>query len=357
MRKNLLVLVVLFCFAVTAAWSQTANTPAPTVATSPAATAMPTDPAELLKLAAEVNGLEGDKLAPWHLKATFQLYDLAGKPTEQGTYEEFWSPKKYKRAYTAPSFTHTDWGTEDGKYYSSKTGTLPPMMILGLIQSSFVDPVPFGAAISMGELSKRTLPVGNVSLVCVSLSYKNLSGGRPAAKEGSYCFEEDKPILRVTIIYGGIQSVANAVGVFQNRHVAQSLKITAFGKPLLDLKIDSLSSLTSIQGSDFDPPDEVKNKQPNGGVSVHGHVTEGRIRTKVPPIYPADAKRRGVKGIVLLEAVIGKDGRLTQIRPVTSPDPALTEAALDAVKQWTYEPYLFNGSPTEVDTMINVVFN
>jgi len=318
---------------------------------------MPTGPLELMKLGAEMNGLYGDKLAPWHIKATFELYDLGGKPTEQGTYEEFWAPRRDKRTYTAPSFTLTDWTMEDGKYFSQTLGALPPRMILELIRSSFVDPVPSAEFIRLGELSKRTLPVGNVTLVCVSLSYKNLPGHGLAAREGSYCFADDKTILRISILYGGIQSVSNAVGVFQNRHVAQSLSITAFGKPLLDLKVDSLSSLTSIQGSDFDPPDEVKNRQPSAGPSAPGKVTVGRIRTKVPPIYPADAKRHGVKGVVLLEGLIGKDGHLSQIRPIASPDRALTEAALDAVKQWTYEPYFLNGSPVEVETVINVVFN
>jgi TonB family protein len=356
-RKNLLVLVVLFCFGCLAGWSQ-GTPPPPATEPVPATTTMPTDPAELIKLADEMNGLDIDKLAPWHLKATFQLYDLAGKPTEQGTYEEFWAPKKHKRIYTAPSFTRTEWETEDGKQYSSQTGgALPPRMIVGLIRSSIVDPVPSAAYIRFGELSKRTLPVGTVTLVCVSISYKNRPGGGLVAREGSYCFADDKPILRISIIYGGIQSVTNAVGVFQNRHVAKSLSITAFGKPLLDLKVDSLSSLTSIQGSDFDPPDEIRNKHSNAGTSAPGQVTAGRIRSKFPPIYPVDAKRRGVKGVVLLEGLIGKDGHLSQIRPIASPDPDLTEAALDAVKKWEYEPYLLNGAPVVVDTVIDVVFN
>jgi hypothetical protein len=76
-RKNLLALVVLFCFANTASWSQTANTPA-SPGTSPATVPLPgvdtpKNPAKLMKAAAEVNGLESDELAPWHLKATYQL--------------------------------------------------------------------------------------------------------------------------------------------------------------------------------------------------------------------------------------------------------------------------------------------
>jgi protein TonB len=58
-----------------------------------------------------------------------------------------------------------------------------------------------------------------------------------------------------------------------------------------------------------------------------------------------------------LRALIGRDGHIYDLRPVTAPDTALAGAALLAVRQWTYKPYLLNGLPTEVDTTITVNFN
>ena len=55
----------------------------------------------------------------------------------------------------------------------------------------------------------------------------------------------------------------------------------------------------------------------------------------------------------MLQAVIGKDGTVQKLE-VVSGDPALTQSALDAVRQWVYQPTLLNGEPVEVQTMIDV---
>jgi protein TonB len=55
--------------------------------------------------------------------------------------------------------------------------------------------------------------------------------------------------------------------------------------------------------------------------------------------------------------VIGKDGKIRDLEVLMSPDRILSESALNAVKRWEYKPYLLNGAPVEVETMINVVFN
>ena len=101
-----------------------------------------------MKVAAELNGLDSDKLAPWHLKATFQLYDANGKPSEQGTYEELWAaPHKYKRTYISPSFTQTVWATEDGSYF--RTGQVDiPRVILSYVRSQIANPLPAAAVLS-----------------------------------------------------------------------------------------------------------------------------------------------------------------------------------------------------------------
>jgi len=56
-----------------------------------------------------------------------------------------------------------------------------------------------------------------------------------------------------------------------------------------------------------------------------------------------------------MDAVISKEGDITELT-VTSGDNQLTEAALKAVRQWKYKPYLLNGKPVEVETTIQIVF-
>jgi TonB family protein len=89
---------------------------------------------------------------------------------------------------------------------------------------------------------------------------------------------------------------------------------------------------------------------------VSAGVMAGNILTKVTPIYPQAAKDAKVQGAVVLDAVIGKDGTIRSLKLVSGPDE-LTHSAWNAVSQWTYQPYLLNGQPTEVETTITVNYS
>jgi protein TonB len=73
-------------------------------------------------------------------------------------------------------------------------------------------------------------------------------------------------------------------------------------------------------------------------------------------VYPPIAKQAHVQGAVVLHAIIGKDGRIKNLS-VISGNAMLTQAAVDAVQNWKYKPYLLNGEPTEVDTTVTVNFS
>jgi protein TonB len=90
-------------------------------------------------------------------------------------------------------------------------------------------------------------------------------------------------------------------------------------------------------------------------VRVSQGVTQGMVLHKVQPTYPPLARTARVQGSVLLAAVIGKDGTIQNLH-VISGHPLLTQAALDAVRQWRYRPYILNGEPVEVDTQVTVNF-
>jgi protein TonB len=76
----------------------------------------------------------------------------------------------------------------------------------------------------------------------------------------------------------------------------------------------------------------------------------------VPPIYPPAARAAHISGTVVIQAMIGKDGLIQNAKIVSSPDDSLSQAALDAVRQWRYQPYMLNGEPVSVMTTINVGF-
>jgi periplasmic protein TonB len=90
-------------------------------------------------------------------------------------------------------------------------------------------------------------------------------------------------------------------------------------------------------------------------VRVSQGVSQGLLIHKVQPTYPPLARQARIQGSVILQALIGKDGTIQNLH-VVSGHPMLTNAALEAVKEWRYKPYFLNGEPVEVETTINVNF-
>lgn len=91
-------------------------------------------------------------------------------------------------------------------------------------------------------------------------------------------------------------------------------------------------------------------------VTVGGNVQAARLVNRVQPVYPPLARQTRISGTVKLHAIIGKDGSVQQLQ-VVSGHPLLVQSALDAVRQWRYQPTLLNGDPVEVDTEIDVIFS
>jgi protein TonB len=90
-------------------------------------------------------------------------------------------------------------------------------------------------------------------------------------------------------------------------------------------------------------------------VQVSGKLMGEKLKYRVAPVYPVAAREYDIYGTVKLTAVIGTDGSGRSLT-LQSGHPLLVAAALDAVKQWKYEPTLVDGEPVEVVTAIEVVF-
>ena len=89
---------------------------------------------------------------------------------------------------------------------------------------------------------------------------------------------------------------------------------------------------------------------------IASRVAEANLIHDVAPQYPPEAGRARIEGTVVLMAVIGTDGSVKDVR-VENGLPILAQAAIDAVKQWRYKPYMIDGEPVEVDSRITINFN
>jgi len=100
------------------------------------------------------------------------------------------------------------------------------------------------------------------------------------------------------------------------------------------------------------PPPPIVNARP---YRRGGDVQAASLIYEVKPVYPPIARITRTQGTVVLEAVINKQGTIDTLR-VLSGHPVLAQAALDAVKQWKYQPTILNGDPIEVLTTVTVMF-
>jgi len=90
-------------------------------------------------------------------------------------------------------------------------------------------------------------------------------------------------------------------------------------------------------------------------IRVGGNVQQANLITQIRPVYPPLAKQARIQGTVELSAIIGKDGRVQDLKLVRG-HPLLVSAAVEAVKNWVYRPTMLNGEPVEVATTIDVNF-
>ena len=103
------------------------------------------------------------------------------------------------------------------------------------------------------------------------------------------------------------------------------------------------------------PPKKDEKKEVVQRIRVGGNVQAAKLIRHPSPVYPPLAKQARISGTVKLSALIGKDGAIQNLT-VVSGHPLLVQSALDAVRQWLYQPTLLNGEPVEVATEIDVNF-
>ena len=148
----------------------------------------------------------------------------------------------------------------------------------------------------------------------------------------------------------GIQIVNEELGILLTRSSGDTV-----GASLGDVFGLGRSLANSGEVPPPPPPATVRPTPPAKPMKVGGNVLEAQIVRRVLPTYPALAKQLRLSGRVELLGVIGKGGRVQELR-VVSGHPMLVSSALEAVKQWLYRPTLLNGEPVEVTAPILVQF-
>lgn len=312
----------------------------------PALPAQSSDAGQHLKDLAAANSLDIDGAKPWHLHMTFQLNDLNGKPRETGTIEEWWvSPHERRLEIRSSSYNLTTPSSPSGPPDPAKR-TRESYLVDELLDQ-VVHPIPdYGAANDLKFTEAPRTFGGKLTLSCITVN-----GVNESSAPSSFCFAPGSTVLRGQIGAAQFVAVRNSMATFRGIELGLDNALAYGSKVAISGHIDKLESFqpnSSIAFADEEsaPPS-----------IIPGVVLAGKNLKKVSPIYPWTARQEHISGSVVICATISKQGTVTGIDVVSSPDSSLTASAIDAVKQWTYQPYLFKGSPVEVDTTITVNYN
>jgi TonB family protein len=209
-----------------------------------------------------------------------------------------------------------------------------------------------------GERLKKagTLKFGKTSLSCVTTVPDSVS--RPGGGSGTLCTDPQIDDVRAVLEQDRNWVVLrNSIGKFHDTYVALGLQFSLLGQGAITGTVTALQNFDPATSEVKLPPPASEAAAPGGGAGhVPAQVMAGRRIHFAAPEYPAGAELTSLSGAVLLDAVIGKDGAIQTLTPIASTDAMFTDAAMKAVQQWRYSPYLLNGVPTKVETPIMVNF-
>jgi TonB family protein len=234
-------------------------------------------------------------------------------------------------------------------------GQAPPPYYLELLREQATHPMPKAGDIEGTVFVQQKVPFGKVSLNCITLSQPFLPTKLvPVGLFPMYCFDPDKDLLRASFEFGKQTVLLNNLILFQQRVVARGIAVLQGTDKIAVAEIPTLE-LSQAPDSMFVAGDDLT-KEPPGPVRVSSGTMSGALASRVEPIYPDTAKKDHISGVVVLRAVIGPDGHVHSLKIVSAPRADLAMAAVAAIQQWVYKPYLLLDVPTDVETTINVAF-
>ena len=205
-----------------------------------------------------------------------------------------------------------------------------PMIYFDVLPKSTVDQLPGGAAAaaSAAASSAGAPPVKVVKVIPRQFDAGKLMAPKTIPKEIAMIKEEElPPPPGVGGVVGGVPGGVPA----ERRAACLAASSDRFRRPLRRLR---------LRRRRWKPVTPQR-------IRVGGNVQQAKLIRQPKPVYPPLAKQARIQGVVQLSAIIGKDGTIQNLE-VVSGHPLLVQAALEAVKQWVYQPTLLNGEPVEV---------
>ena len=296
----------------------------------------------------QLNGLTAKDMQPYHLKATYELYE--GDPTPEAGTLEVWStgPDTWKRTYTGKKYSGTEWSVTATDRYQEKDNpkvnfdhakldlrvgvpTVNPL----LLASGFKPEYEFS-----GGLLSTPVP-----MTCIMVA--------PAQNPGNaiptYCFDAESHLRLVNAPETAFQ--LDDYQMFQNRAVAKDLKVSSNKHLASTIKVVLLEPLSPADAASVKPPSNAVS-QPYSRVPGDPKLV---VVKQSGAMYPMKAAEQRALGTVYVNVVILKTGKV-KIKGANG-SPYLTQAASDAIQDWKFQPYMIGGQAVDVEAVIPYTFD
>ena len=308
-------------------------------------------PFPALAEAVTVNNLPADGKPPFHLKLSFQVFDVSGKPEEQGTLDDWWAgPEGSYVEVSAPSLgtLHTLWPSDLPSDESRRTLYLV-RDLLDAVQA------PYGTVPLRGKLVSDTKTEGKLVLNCMHVEREG-SHEMTSAYETA-CVDETTKTIRIVSGWDKT-SLRNRTATFGPTRVALDVQVSYLGRQAITGKVEALEAFhpaTSPVVLDRAATPAASESANAGGAS--GAVIPARRLKGADLSFPQVAREHGIAGKVILAVHITNAGDVGAVLPIASVDPILANTSMEAVKTWTFAPATLNGKPVPTDMTLSVSFN
>jgi hypothetical protein len=319
--------------------------------------ALPKDPRAVFGAAAPFYDFSDPTLKPWHLKASYQLYDDKGKPSEQGTYEYWWaSPKVYRSSWTRAGASRTDWHTADGKHTYTATGDdltyfeyqLQKMLLSPLPAANWLDP-------TKHDLLDESLTSNGSRIPCYEIVPAGTKRGSEESLLGlshlKYCFGPRMPIVIGIYSHKSSftkQTLLAKLGDFvqmQGRVLPRDVVFKYGNLNRMTARLGTVE-LAEAQGTSdavFVPP-ALARLVTAETISDNPAVIVGKMTKR------AEMGGWGISGNyeVQLQVVIGTDGLVRAVYTITATTSAFAAHVKERISHTVYQPSTLNGEPVQI---------